>query len=50
MKLVAELEVSPSNRVSRRDEKALQPSVVERVVVSPSGEWMATVDVREGDD
>ncbi|VDB86572.1 unnamed protein product [Peniophora sp. CBMAI 1063] len=50
MKLVAELEVSPSNRVSRRDDKALQPSAVERAVVSPSGEWMATVDVREGDD
>ncbi|KZV74810.1 WD40 repeat-like protein [Peniophora sp. CONT] len=50
MKLVAELEVSPSNRVSRRDEKALQPSAVERAVISSSGEWMATVDVREGDD
>lgn len=50
MKLAAELEVSPSNRVSRRDEKALQPSAVERAVVSPSGEWMATVDVRETDD
>ncbi|KAI0715399.1 WD40 repeat-like protein [Earliella scabrosa] len=49
-KLVSELEVSPSNRVSRRDEKPLQPARVERVVLSDSGDWMATVDIREGDD
>ncbi|KAI6136342.1 WD40-repeat-containing domain protein [Pisolithus sp. B1] len=48
--LVAELEVAPSNRVSRRDEKMLEPSRVERVVVSSSGEWMATIDCREGDE
>ena len=50
MKLFAELEISPSNRVSRREDKALQPSAVERAVISPSGQWMATVDVRDGDD
>ncbi|TFY70555.1 hypothetical protein EVG20_g2453 [Dentipellis fragilis] len=49
-KLLAELEVSPSNRVSRRDEKALEPSRVERTVVSSSGEWMATIDSRAGDE
>jgi NET1-associated nuclear protein 1 (U3 small nucleolar RNA-associated protein 17) len=49
-KLISELEVSPSNRVSRRDEKPLEHARVERVVVSPSGEWMATIDGRDGDD
>jgi NET1-associated nuclear protein 1 (U3 small nucleolar RNA-associated protein 17) len=48
--LVAELEVSPTNRVSRQDEKMLEPSRVERVVISQSGEWMATIDRREGDE
>lgn len=49
-KLISELEVSPSNRVSRRDDKPLQPSRVERVVLSDSGDWMATVDCREADE
>ncbi|EPQ60436.1 WD40 repeat-like protein [Gloeophyllum trabeum ATCC 11539] len=49
-KLLSELEVSPSNRVSRRDEKSLEPSRVLRVAVASSGEWMATLDSREGDD
>ena len=49
-KLISELEVSPSNRVSRRDEKMLEPSRVEQAVVSSSGEWLATVDSREGDE
>ncbi|TFK36968.1 WD40 repeat-like protein [Crucibulum laeve] len=48
--LVAEIEVSPSNRVSRRDEKAIEPSRVERTVISASGRWMATIDARENDD
>jgi len=49
-KLLSELEVSPSNRVSRRDEKMLEPSRVEQAVVSSSGEWLATIDSREGDE
>ncbi|CDO72978.1 hypothetical protein BN946_scf185007.g32 [Trametes cinnabarina] len=49
-RLISELEVSPSNRVSRRDEQPLQPSRVERVVLSDSGDWMATVDCREADE
>lgn len=49
-KLISELEVSPSNRVSRRDEKALEPSRVERAVISDSGEWMVTIDTREADE
>lgn len=49
-KLISELEVSPSNRVSRRDDKPLEPSRVDRAVVSPSGDWMATVDLRDGDE
>ena len=48
--LVAELEVSPSNRVSRREEKVPEPARVERAVISSSGEWMATIDRREGDE
>ncbi|KAF9486317.1 WD40 repeat-like protein [Pholiota conissans] len=47
--LVGELEVSPSNRVSRRDDKPLIPAFVETAVISPSGGWMATIDSREGD-
>ncbi|KAI0375205.1 WD40 repeat-like protein [Pilatotrama ljubarskyi] len=49
-RLLSELEVSPSNRVSRRDEKPLQPARVERAVLSDSGDWMATVDSREADE
>ncbi|KAJ7808248.1 WD40 repeat-like protein [Mycena olivaceomarginata] len=48
--LVSELEVSPSNRVSRRDDKPIEPSRVDRATISPSGDWMATIDTREGDE
>ncbi|KAJ7619182.1 WD40 repeat-like protein [Mycena polygramma] len=48
--LVSELEVSPSNRVSRRDERPIDPCRIERATVSPSGDWMATIDAREGDE
>ncbi|KAJ7727818.1 WD40 repeat-like protein [Mycena maculata] len=48
--LVSELEVSPSNRVSRRDEKPIEPCRIERVTLSPSGDWLATLDAREGDE
>lgn len=48
--LIAELEVSPSNRVSRRDDIPIEPSRVEYSVVSSSGKWMATIDGRVGDD
>jgi NET1-associated nuclear protein 1 (U3 small nucleolar RNA-associated protein 17) len=48
--LVAELEVSPSNRVSRRDDKPPEPVKVEAAVISTSGEWMATIDGRHGDE
>lgn len=47
--LVSELEVSPSNRVSRRDDKPIIPSQVERVAISSCGLWMATIDRREAD-
>ncbi|PPQ99563.1 hypothetical protein CVT24_005351 [Panaeolus cyanescens] len=47
--LVSEIEISPSNRVSRREEKPVVPSRVERVAVSSSGLWMATIDFRESD-
>ncbi|CAA7265897.1 unnamed protein product [Cyclocybe aegerita] len=47
--LIGELEVSPSNRVSRREDKPITPSRVEHAVVSASGLWMATVDRREDD-
>ncbi|KAL6310151.1 WD40 repeat-like protein [Sparassis latifolia] len=49
-KLISELEVSPSNRVSRRDETPLEPSRVERAVICDSGEWMVTIDSREADE
>lgn len=44
--LISELEVSPSNRISRRDEKTLEPCRVEFAATSDSGEWLATVDTR----
>ncbi|KAJ3503453.1 hypothetical protein NLJ89_g8426 [Agrocybe chaxingu] len=47
--LISELEVSPSNRVSRREDKPITPSRVEHAVVSASGLWMATTDRREDD-
>ena len=46
---ICELEVSPSYRVSRRDDKPIIPSRVEKAVISTSGKWMATVDNRNGD-
>jgi NET1-associated nuclear protein 1 (U3 small nucleolar RNA-associated protein 17) len=46
---IGELEVSPSNRVSRRDDKPIIPSRVEKAVVSTPGRWMATIDCRDGD-
>ncbi|RDX51076.1 WD40 repeat-like protein [Lentinus brumalis] len=49
-KLLSELEVAPSNRVSRRDDKPLQPARIEHTVLSDGGDWMATVDTREGDE
>ena len=36
--------------MSRKDEKHLEPSRVRRVAISASGEWMATVDSRTGDE
>lgn len=48
--LLSELEVTPSNRVSGREEISLEPSRVEIVVLSSTGEWMATLDTRRGDD
>ncbi|KIL71460.1 hypothetical protein M378DRAFT_188919 [Amanita muscaria Koide BX008] len=49
-KLLYELEVTPSNRVSRRDEKPIVPPRVEKIAVSPLGQWMATIDTREEDE
>jgi NET1-associated nuclear protein 1 (U3 small nucleolar RNA-associated protein 17) len=49
-----DLEVAPSNRVSRRDDAEVEPVRVERVVFynGPSGkaEWMATSESRDGDE
>ena len=36
--------------MSRKDEKHLEPSRVRHVTVSASGEWMATIDSRIGDE
>lgn len=46
--LISELEVSPSNRVSRRDETYVEPARVTHVAVSSDGKWMATIDRRRG--
>ena len=49
-----DLEVAPSNRISRRDEQELMPVAVELVAFSDAqdGEsrWMATVEGRKGDE
>ncbi|CAK9780920.1 WD40 repeat-like protein [Cutaneotrichosporon oleaginosum] len=49
-----DLEVAPSNRVSRRDEKELEPVAVEMVAFSAvrdgRSEWMATVEGRPADE
>ena len=47
---VGELEVAPSNRVSKRDEKPIEPFVVEKTVINSDGNWMATMDRRENED
>ncbi|KAF9469861.1 WD40-repeat-containing domain protein [Collybia nuda] len=49
-KLVSELEISPSNRVSRRDERPVEPSHVEDAAITFSGEWLASVDTRDEED
>ncbi|KZT30806.1 WD40 repeat-like protein [Neolentinus lepideus HHB14362 ss-1] len=48
--ILLELEVSPSNRVSRRDEKRIEPSRVLSIAIARTGVWMATLDNRDGDD
>ncbi|KAK8869934.1 hypothetical protein IAR55_000502 [Kwoniella newhampshirensis] len=49
-----DLEVAPSNRVSRRDQKEIEPVAVEKVAFSESQEgqsvWMVTMESRNGDD
>lgn len=49
-----DLEVAPSNRISRRDEKELDPVAVERVAFSQNqngiSKWMATMEGRKGDE
>ncbi|EJD52221.1 WD40 repeat-like protein [Auricularia subglabra TFB-10046 SS5] len=44
--LRSELEVSPSNRVSRVEKEYLEPARVLLAVTCPSGHWLATVDAR----
>lgn len=48
-RVVLELEVSPSNRVSRREESPIEPSRVNICTIAPQGDWMATLETREGD-
>ncbi|KAK4689971.1 NET1-associated nuclear protein 1 (U3 small nucleolar RNA-associated protein 17), partial [Tremellales sp. Uapishka_1] len=52
--VVFDLEVAPSNRVSRRDEKILESVAVEKVAFSGDqdgqSKWMATMEGRSGDD
>lgn len=52
-RVLFDLEVAPSNRVSKRDEKELEPIAVEQVAFSAAvdgrSEWMATVEGRRAD-
>lgn len=46
---ISELEISPSNRISRIDgDKPIEPSRVQRACITPDGLWLATIDTREG--
>jgi NET1-associated nuclear protein 1 (U3 small nucleolar RNA-associated protein 17) len=45
-----DLEVAPSNRVSRTNERELESIAVERVAFSSDGRWMATMEGRRGDE
>jgi len=51
--ILFDLEVVPSNRISRTDDKELEPIAVEQVAFSDvqDGEsrWMATMEGRKGD-
>lgn len=54
--ILSELEVAPSNRISRPDDAPLEPTRIEQVVFSSRSagerdshaEWMVTVDSRQG--
>lgn len=50
--MLFDLEVSPSNRVSRRDETRIEPIGVEQVAFSSNSEgqsrWMATYEGKAG--
>lgn len=46
--LISELEVTPSNRVSRTQESHAEPVRVLHAVTCPSGRWLATIDGRAG--
>ena len=47
---MSSVEIVPYNRVSRRDNKPLEISRVSIVSVSDAGEWIATVDGKEGEN
>jgi NET1-associated nuclear protein 1 (U3 small nucleolar RNA-associated protein 17) len=50
LKLVSELEVAPSNRISRREDAPLSVATVDKAAISSSGDWMATVDSYDGSE
>jgi NET1-associated nuclear protein 1 (U3 small nucleolar RNA-associated protein 17) len=43
-----DLEVAPSNRIARRDDKEIVPVAVEHIAFT--SQWMATIEGRQGDD
>ncbi|KAH7107154.1 WD40 repeat-like protein [Auriculariales sp. MPI-PUGE-AT-0066] len=45
-RLVSELEITPSNRISRAQDIQSEPVRVSHAVTCPSGRWLATVDGR----
>jgi NET1-associated nuclear protein 1 (U3 small nucleolar RNA-associated protein 17) len=48
--LLYELEVIPTNRTSRRDDIPIDFARVTSCITSASGDWLATLDYREGED
>jgi NET1-associated nuclear protein 1 (U3 small nucleolar RNA-associated protein 17) len=41
---ILELEVAPSNRISRAEDTPIEPARVERVAFAPASAWLATLD------
>lgn len=44
------MDVTPRNKISRREDKEISSAHVSHVAFSKDGEWMASIDKREEDE